>query len=528
MKLTALASLIIILTLTGQQTIIAQNTGALRVAEIAPYDKAVPGQILELLAESPGDGMPPLMLSTEDFQIEVSQDGIKQQAKARTVTTTIIREPRAGKDAAGSASPGTEFEMRGYQSVGFVVPQGLHPGEAEIVLSFQKRRSNPIKLTIVERPLPPTVGGVATLTINPAGLPPPPMRGTIVKDIGWRLERGVKAEFRLRPLVDPEDASAAVLIRFKQGDAYHEAVARVVHHPRKTEVQGRGMHFAPARDVLEVEIPASLMMGEAEAEIRLRAGGQTSDAVKFKVAIADAARSTEASAENAPRLLAVTPRRVGVGQAVMLSVDYLRTLAPDASKTMILIEQGGTRYTIKPEMNSAVRRPNQEPDAPVFLTVRPTRQIIGAAQVRVLNPLRGEQGGMSAATPLEIVDEVLPPEIISVNEATAAELAPLRQMYEAQRAAGGTFQEYDPNSRYVTIRARGLDYNPRFVRIRFEQEGRSAILSPADFSLYGEERLIVRLPRDTKPGAIQISIENRGLETFSTPVTKMFELSGSK
>lgn len=527
MKLKALVSLIILLTMAGQQQpTIAQNTGAFRVVEIAPYDKAVPGQILELRAESPGSSMPPMMLATEDFQIEISQDGLKQQVKARTVTTTIIREPRDNKDAAGSASAGTEPEMHVYQSVGFVVPQGLHPGEAEIVLSFQKQRSNRVKLSIVERPLPPILGGVATLTINPSGLPSPPKRGAIIRDIGWRLERGGKAEFRLIPLVDPDDANASVLIRFKQGETYQEAIARVVHHPRKTERRDGGIGFFPARDVLEVEIPASLTMGEAEAEIRLRANGQMSDAVKFKVTIADAARSTEAPAENAPRLLAVTPRKVGAGQAVMLSVDYLRTLAPDASKAMVLIEQGGTRYTIQPEMNSAVRGPHQEPDAPVFLTVRPTRQIIGPAQVRVLNPLRGEEG-MSQPTPLEIVDEVMQPELISVNEATASEVAPLREMYEAQRAAGRTFQEYDPGNRYVTIRARGLDYNPSFVRIRFEQEGRRAVLSPADFSLYSDERLIVRLPKEIKPGTVQISIENRGLETFSAPVTKTFTLAGS-
>nr|MDQ3817324.1 hypothetical protein [Acidobacteriota bacterium] len=202
-----------------------------------------------------------------------------------------------------------------------------------------------------------------------------------------------------------------------------------------------------------------------------------------------------------------------------------RTLAPDPSKVQIWIEHEGTRYILQPEMNSAVQKPNQAQDAPVFLTARTTRQIIGPAQVRIFNPLRGEQGGQSDAVPIEIVDEVLPPEIISVSEATAEELAPLRQMYEAQLSAGRKFPSYDPGRRYITIRARGLDYNPRFVRISFEQAGRRTTLAPSDFSLYSADMLIVRAPEGLRPGEAQIIIENRGGDSFSPPAAKSFELT---
>src|SRR5438552_18973349 len=130
--------------------------------------------------------------------------------------------------------------------------------------------------------------------------------------------------------------------------------------------------FLPARDFLEVEIPAALQMGAADMEIKLRANGAESDPVLLKVQITDTTRSAEAPAVNAPRLLSVIPRKVGAGQALMLSVDYLRTLNPDPSQTLVAIEHDTARYIVKPETNSALRMPNKPPDAPVMLVVRPT------------------------------------------------------------------------------------------------------------------------------------------------------------
>ncbi|MFN2406776.1 MAG: hypothetical protein ABR594_12035 [Pyrinomonadaceae bacterium] len=52
--------------------------------------------------------------------------------------------------------------------------------------------------------------------------------------------------------------------------------------------------------------------------------------------------------------------------------------------------------------------------------MRTTRELIGRVQLRVLNPLRGEQTGMSAPVPLEIGDEVFPPVLMSVSESTDA------------------------------------------------------------------------------------------------------------
>jgi len=346
--------LVVILT---QALATAQTDPSFRISKIVPYDKAVPGQILELQVEGLGGAPPVTMLPPEDFQVEVTQDGVKQLAHVRIVLPTMSREQNSG---------GTMGEMKPFQNVSFVVPHGLHSGEANIVLVYKSKESNLMTLTIVDRPLRPVIAGPAVMTMAPSSLPAP-LPGTRVSDMGWRFERDSKAQLFLKPLTDPDDPGAAILIRFKQGGAYYDAVARVMHQSQTVEHRGRGVTFLPAREFLEVEIPAALTLGPADMDIRVRANGAESDPFTIKVQIADSTRSAEAPAVNAPRLLAVTPRKVGAGQALMLSVDYLRTLAPDPSQTLVSIEQDTARYIAKPEGNSALRMPNKSPDAPVML-----------------------------------------------------------------------------------------------------------------------------------------------------------------
>ena len=93
---------------------------------------------------------------------------------------------------------------------------------------------------------------------------------------------------------------------------------------------------------------------------------------------------------------------------------------------------------------------------------------------------------------------------------------------------GQEFAEYDPKSRYVAIRAKGLDYNPNFYRIRFEQAGRTVTLAFADLSLAAPETLVVRVPAKIGPGPVTVSIENRGGDAFSVPVVRTFELPARK
>jgi len=97
-------------------------------------------------------------------------------------------------------------------------------------------------------------------------------------------------------------------------------------------------------------------------------------------------------------------------------------------------------------------------------------------------------------------------------------------MDAAAKEAGTEFHSYDPNRRYLTIRAHGVDYNPKFVRITLEQAGEKFTLSPSDFVLFSNDALIVRLPKDLKGGSVKFTIENSGGDRYSTPVTKSFVL----
>jgi hypothetical protein len=413
--------------------------------------------------------------------------------------------------------------MHPYQAVAFVVPSGLHSGPAEVIASFRGQRGNPIGMEIVEKPLRPLVGTTSVLSVGgiPPGRTPEKLAGN---DLGWKLERGATTRVFVNPLVDPDDPNSAILIRFKQGGAAYDAVTRIKSTSPHIESAGRAVGYMPAREELEVDVPAALAPGKAEVEVRVKANGQVSEAVNLTAMITDVTRTAEAPGMNAPRLVFVTRNHVGAGQSFLISVDHRRTLEPEPKQTQVIIEQGNARYFATVEKTTAAFGPSAAPDGPVGLLVRTTRQLTGRVQIRVLNPLRGEEAGLSAPVPLEIVDEVLPPEVLSVAESTDDDLAQLKQMYAMQQEAGKRGGPYDPTRRYLTIHATGIDYNPKFVRITLEQAGRKLTLSASDFAIYQNEGVIVRMPKDLKAGNVKFTIENSDGERYSTPVTKSFAL----
>lgn len=516
MKVALIGSLVLLAAIAA-----SAQSQRFRVVRVAPYDQAASGEIMELEVEGLGSVGAPLMLTAEDFKLTITQDGIAQEARIRTVVPMLKSEPRRPDDKAAVGPEG--MKMRAVQSIRFVVPGGLHAGETELSLSYKGQTGNSISLTILEKPLRPTVASLAVMTVNTSALPVPGQR-LPNSDLGWRLERGSVTELFVNPLTDPDDPNSAVLVRFKQGGNVLETTARVKSSPNEVRSRGRAIGFFPARDVLEVDVPAGLVVGPVELEIRLRANGQESEPAKVNATITDANQSTGAATLNAPRLLLVAPTRVGAGQSMLLSLDYRRTLDPDPTKTMVVIEQGTARYLITPERSSVDFDRNRAQDAPVMIFMRTTKDIIGKAQVRVFNQLRDQQSGMSEPIPIEILSEPLAPEIGGVNVATQKELAHLRQMYEMATRAGSKFTEYDPASNYLTIRVRGIDFNPRYVRISLAQDKKTFTLAPVDFSSYSNDVLVVRLPRELKAGEATLIIENRGVDSFSPAASKTFEV----
>ena len=201
----------------------------------------------------------------------------------------------------------------------------------------------------------------------------PPQRTGELKvegmDLGWRLERGTTVSVHVNPLVDPDDPNSAILIRFKQDGNEYDALTRVKSTPTRVTNRNGGVGFMAAREELQLEVPAALTLGKAQVEIRIKANGQVSDPVNVTATITDVTRVTEAPHVSAPRVLALTPRRVGAGQSVMISIDQIRALEPAPKDTQVIIEQENNRYFATIEHHSALLRPSKAPDAPVGMFV---------------------------------------------------------------------------------------------------------------------------------------------------------------
>ena len=514
MRFNSITLLLLVLLLV---TTVQSQQSPFTVASIKPYDKAVPGQIMEVLIEGLTPGAEPEILPETDFKIEVLQDGVSQKAKVRLTKFTMV--PQMNSDPSNNNPTIAGLQMRAYESVSFVVPKGLHPGVAELVVKYKGKRANSINLQIIEKPLRPLVGTSMLAVTGMMANQPIKLEGN---DLGWRLERGATAKVSVNPLVDPDDPNAAVLIRFKQGDNDYDAVTRVVTTPAKTFNRNGGVGFMVAREELEVDVPSALTLGKVVVEVRLKANDQVSEPNVLTATITDMTRAAEAPNLSAPRVLSVSPKRVGAGQLLLISIDKRRALEPSPKETRVIIEQDQARYLASIEQNSFLSA-SKESDAPVALFVRPTRELIGRVQIRVLNPLR-EQTGISEPVTVEIVDQVLPPELIGVSESTDADLQRLKQMYETQKQAGNEFPAYDPESRYLTIRAQGIDSNPQFIRVTLEHADQKFTLARDDYSSFSGEVLIVRLPDALTGGVVKVTIENSDGERYSTPVSKSFVL----
>src|SRR6185369_15536112 len=286
MRSYSLLLLIVVVALTAQ----AQES--FTVASIKPYDKAASGEVMDVLIEGLTSGAAPTVLPASDFKVEVVQDGVSQTAKVRITKFTLIQQRSADSSNRNTVDFGG-MKMLPYHSVSFVVPQGLHPGPAEVVVSYKGQRGNAVAMEVIEKPLRPVVGTMSVMSVGPMA----PDRIAATKpegnDLGWRLERGATTRLSVHPLVDPDDPNSAVLIRFKQGTNVYDAVTRISSTPSGVERSGRAVGLRAAREELEVEVPAALTIGKVEVEIRLKANDRLSDPVMMTAVITDMTRAAD-------------------------------------------------------------------------------------------------------------------------------------------------------------------------------------------------------------------------------------------
>src|SRR5262249_5323368 len=308
-----------------------------------------------------------------------------------------------------------------------------------------------------------------------------------------------------------------------------EISARVISHAKvfHTEQTGHYSYSTPSFGA-GFAVPSDLALGPAEMEVRIRANGVVGDPTTELVSIVDPVSRDQDPTLVAPRIMRLAPARVGIGQAIELAVEDRRSLDPDPSKVVVILEQGSTRVEITPELNFAALRGSRSMVGPTVLVARVGDDITGEAVVRVSNPGRPGAAGLSEGEHLTIVDHVLPPKLTAVREATDSDLRQLRLMREMALKAGRMFKDYDPKCRYLAIEAEGMDYNPNYLVVEFEQGGKSYTLTYDDFSLSMGNLRVVRLPDSIGPGPLKVTVTNRGGDRLSQPASIVAEITSQK
>lgn len=503
----------------------------IKINKLLTETTAVSGQLMELKLEGIADETM-LAIPADKFEVLVTQNGVTQPTKVHSTTVYMIQEwALAKKQASADGAAATPVDnkesagqMKFYQAVLFTVPQKLGQGEASIVVKYRGRPSDEFKVNLVSQPPTPKILVYLKTATTTSTIPPQSPNVERNKVPRLTFERGRETQLDIMPLIDPETPDSAVLVTFRQGSASYDTTAKV-KRVEGVEPSGGNIMFVPLRYDVTVKTPEQLTAGPVQVEVRLRANGHTSEAGSIDAVVTDATFDNDHPADIAPLITDIDRTTVGIGQSFYLSLNDSQKLDPDPSKTLVILEQDGNRIELKPESNSAIFTKSRGLSAPAMLLVRVGKEITGKVSVKVYNPARGEQKGLSKGVPLEIVDEVLPPVIKKIADAGKQEMALLKSLHDQAVKAGYDFKEYDPNSRYVSIEAVGLDPNPNFMRVQFEQGGQKYILKFSDFSITAMGMNIVRLPAAIKPGEVQVTIQNIGAGRMSKAITYTFEVN---
>lgn len=501
----------------------------LKIEGISSVQGAVPGQMIQAFVAGISEQYgPPIPL--DRFDVVITQDGVARRARVRSSAMGFMNPQLSLTPPASAAEKAPDIreqltQMKPGQLVMFTVPLDLHEGEAGVVVNYGGRRSNEFKFKVANQlPTPRIAKGIDVAVTSSQPFPPSAEDLKQIEKRGLRLERGRDAELLVSPLIDPEAPDAGVMVIFKQGSFTKDVIAKITRR-EGTQSDGAAVSFGPIRYEVTVRVPDELELGPAQIELRIKLRGQISEPASEEVLITDRAGNTGSADPIKPHVTNIGEQRIGIGQAMQLTIDA-KWLEPDPSKTLIVLEQGAKRVELKPEMNSAALQTGVTERMPAVLVARvKNAEIRGKVTVRVYNPARGERDGLSEGTPVEIVDEVVPPLAIKVSEAGKQELALLRALRDEKLKQGREFQDYDPDARYVTIRAIGLDYNPNYIRIKFEQGGWEFTLKYKDFSLNVTDLVVVRVPDAIKPGPARITIQNVGWRGLSDPVITTVEIT---
>jgi len=499
----------------------AQKTD-LRIVRSNHEVTAVIGQIVEVGLEGIDERRAP-SLPVERFEVVVRQNGDTFAAAVRGATPTLT----VGPDYAEYLSKAREVpnpqelaaNLKPLCLLSFTVPLGLVPGEATLNVTYKgSKRSDDFNFRIVDLlPTPRIITSVAVYSGDkPKALSPEQIKN--LRGPGIKIRRGEDLQLNVKPLIDPETPGSVVLVTFKQGSLSREVKARVA---RKAPVQRdeNGLNFSPMWYEVMVRPPDELSEGPVDIEVRLSINSKLSEPGTETATVMAPDTGND---NDSPRILEIGHTKIGPGQATQLVVNRNDSTA-DPSEFVVILEQDSSRKIIKPERALSSKYPGIS--APMILFFRAPAELRGKFTISVADLSRALKTKSANGIELEIGEEVLPPIITRIIEASKQDIGMLAAMREEALRSGHEFREYDPSRRYVTIQATGIDYEATHVRIRFSQGNRAFLLGPDDFSLSLGDRRVVRVPEGIMPGQVLITVQNIGFDKTSDPATGIVEIT---
>ena len=488
-----------------------QEDNPLVVQPEASNKTGFPGQIFSLALNLKKGTETSSQVTQEGYEVEIIQGSIRRQV---TVWRTGLFRP--------APLPGKSAVL--YRQLEFFMPYGLSEGDAVVAAIYQGQRSDEHHFKINARPVPVVIGR-NIVSIGPSDRISPAQEKTTRQPL--TLENGKENSLTLRPLFDPDDKDAELLVSIKQNEQLYSVKGQVVLHASKND----GFPASPPWEA-QVSLPDRLAAGEALLEIRVRIKGVESELTTEKVLLRTSAELAEEKRRTEvmpPRLAHMDPQKASVGQVIRLLVENRTTLEPSPGNVLVIIEQDNRRYELKPIFNSALKA-RTAPAATLnkieipelaFLSFRLGPDVIGKVMIRILNPAQGSEAGLSNGLPMEIAADVIQPSNIEVTEALRNEVEEMNQQLKSAR---GVQPHLDTNKRYIRMRAEGLSLGDS-PEIKFEQTGRVFTYSDFQNLLVMEETMYLALPDAIEPGEVIVSVANRVGDRTSIPAKVVLRIT---
>ena len=258
------------------------------------------------------------------FQVDILQDGRNRPARVGNVSITPV--------ATGDASVWSGHVIT------FTVPRDLTEGEAAAIVSYAGSEVTRFTIAISDHPYAPRILTAGDLSSPKEGAVDLLAPGDDPAPENLRLERGKEATLHVYPLVDPEDDESGILVRFKQGSYDREVKAQVVQRGESARYESNSqtgiyesrMTLNLSRFEARVGVPGDLTPGAAEIDVRVRANGAISEPSRVAATIVDAGGLTTGAT---PRIISLTPGRIGIGQAATVVVADIPPSAPIRRKS---------------------------------------------------------------------------------------------------------------------------------------------------------------------------------------------------